>query len=152
MLLLFEGGGVTTAAARAAADEPGLLAALPSCMGFGDSIAGLDSRLLASSGGRLFSLQSFGRRDSVEPLFLIERGAVGRSSSNRASSICRRAIWPSSSSRRLFQLGTDVQRVLRASMVEYAAISKSGRVPAMLRTTDRSNTRRVSWVRDTKQL
>jgi hypothetical protein len=123
--VLFKCGGVTTAAARAAADEPGRCAGNSFCIGFGDSTGGLDSKLSVSSDGKVFSLQSLGQRDSVEPLFLNERvmdGRSFRSASNRASSICLSAIWPLSSSRRLSQSGIDVQSVFRASIVEYAAI------------------------------
>ena len=111
---------MTTAVARAAT-EVGRCVVKPFCIGFGDSTGGFDSKLSVSSDGNVFSLPSLGLSDSVEPLFLSER-VVGRSSSNRASSICRRDIWPLSSSRRLFQSGTDVQRVFRASTVEYVAI------------------------------
>ena len=111
---------MTTSAARAAA-EVGRCAAKPFCIGFGDSTGGFNSKLLVSSNGKVFLLPSLGLRDSVEPLFLSER-VVGRCSSNRASSICRRDIWPLSSSRRVFQSGTDLQRVFRASLVEYVAI------------------------------
>ena len=93
----------------------------PFCIGFGDSTGGFDSKLFVSSDGNVFSLPSLGLRDSAEPLFLSER-VVDRSSANRASSICRRDIWPLSSSRRVFQSGTDVQRAFRASIVEYVAI------------------------------
>lgn len=74
-----------------------------------------------------FSLPSFGRRDSVEPLFFSD-GAGGRSFSvNRASSICRLAICPLSSSRRAFHSGTELQSVPRASKVEkFVAIVVSG--------------------------
>jgi hypothetical protein len=58
---------------------------------------------------------SRGRRDSVEPLFLRDRVGGGRSSSNRASSTWRRAIWPLSSLRRSFQCSTEVQIVVSAS-------------------------------------
>jgi hypothetical protein len=51
-----------------------------------------------------FSPPSLGRSDSVEPLFFSDREAgLGPSdSSNRASSICRKAIWPFKSSSRVF--------------------------------------------------
>ena len=120
----FDRGGVTTAAARAAADEVDRRTAGSCWICFGDWTGGFNSKLPVSSNGILFSLPSFGRRDSVEPLFLSER-AVGRSSrpsSNRASSACRSAIWPLSVSRRVFQSGTDVQSDVRASIVEKAAI------------------------------
>ena len=100
----FDRGGVTTAAA---ADRR---TAGSCCICFGDWTEGFNSKLSVSSNGILFSLPSFGRRDSVEPLFLSER-AVGRSSrfsSNRASSTWRSAILPLSVSRREFQSGTDV--------------------------------------------
>ena len=73
---------------EAAADKVGCCAANLLCIGFGDLTGGSNSK------GMLYSLPSFGRRDSVEPLFLSERvvGRSSRSSSNRASSICRSAI------------------------------------------------------------
>lgn len=120
---------MTTAAARAAADEVDRRTAGSCWICFGDSTGGFNSMISVSSDGILFSLQSFGRRDSVEPLFLSER-AVGcssrssRSSSNLASSTCRSAIWPLSVSRRIFQSGTEVQRDVRASTVENAAIAE----------------------------
>jgi hypothetical protein len=51
-----------------------------------------------------FSPLSLGRSDSVEPLFFSDRDeGLGLSeSSNRASSICRNAIWPFKSSSRVF--------------------------------------------------
>ena len=90
----FEGGGVTTAAARAAADEVSRCTADSFCISFGDSTGGFNSNLFVSSDGILFSLPSLGRRDSVEPLFLSDRvvGRSSRSSCNRASSTCRSAI------------------------------------------------------------
>jgi ribosomal protein S27AE len=45
----------------------------------------------------------------------VERVGGRSESSNRASSICRRAICPLSSSSRPFQSGMDVQRVFNAS-------------------------------------
>lgn len=68
-----------------------------------------------------FSSASLGRSDSVDPLFLRDRVGGRSCSSNRASSIWRRAIWPLSSSSRLFHSGTDVQRVIKASKVEKLA-------------------------------
>jgi len=65
-----------------------------------------------------FSFPSFGRKDSVEPLFLSDRVGGRSFSVNRASSICRLAICPLSSSRRAFQSGIDLHSVLRASNVE----------------------------------
>jgi len=65
-----------------------------------------------------FSFPSRGRSDSVDPWFLIERVGGRSCSSNRASSICRRAICPLSSSRRVFQSGMDAQRLFNSSRVE----------------------------------
>lgn len=85
---------------------------------------GVESAVSCMANG-LLSSPSLGRRDSVEPLFLMERFEGGRSSwaSRRASSICRRAIWPFNSSRRSFHFGTDVWRVSRASMMEKAVVA-----------------------------
>jgi len=115
------GGGVVTAAARAAADELGRwVGGNPFWFDFGDSkgFICISSDLSGSLAKKGFSSRSLGLRDSVEPLFLSDRAVGGRSSINRASSICRRAICPLSSSSRAFHSGIDVQRVLRASMVE----------------------------------
>lgn len=83
---------------------------------------GIESAVSCMAKG-LLSSPSLGRRDSVEPLFLTDRFEGGRSSwaSRRASSICRRAIWPFNSSRRSFHFGIDVRRVSRASVMEKAA-------------------------------
>jgi hypothetical protein len=65
-----------------------------------------------------FSLSSFGRKDSVEPLFFSDLGGGPSFSVNRASSICRLAICPLRSSSWVFHSGTDLHSVLRASNVE----------------------------------
>jgi len=109
------GGGVMTTAARAPA-------------GIVNPLSGVFEDLSAPSGlpsifeGFSSSL-SFGRRDSVEPLFLRERTVGGRSLSvRRASSTCRKAICPLSSSSLEFHSGIDVHRVLKASTIEKVAI------------------------------
>jgi hypothetical protein len=73
-----------------------------------------------------FSLPSFGRNDSVDPLFLSDRDGGRSFSVNRASSICRFAICPLRSSRRAIQSGIDVHNVLRASRVEKFIAMVSG--------------------------
>ena len=90
------------------------------CLSLLFDLGGVSKGLVVSSVGSLFCSPSRGRSDSVDPLFLSDR-VDGRSVSvNRASSICRRAIWLLSSSNLLFQSGTDVARLLRASAMEKA--------------------------------
>lgn len=92
----------------------------PFCVDLGDSngFMGISSEVLLPNG---FSSPSFGRRDSVEPLFRTDRAVGGRSSINRANSICRRAICPLSSSNLEFQSGMSVQSFVKASLVEVDA-------------------------------
>lgn len=130
---------------RADDDALGRRCGNPFCIGFGDSTVVLNSSLSVSSDGNPFPLPSLGRRDSVEPLFLSER-VVARPSSNRASSIWRRDIWPLRSSRRVFQSGTEVQRVLRASIIEYTAM-----VDVVSVDDVQPRIRRESWRRSTSE-
>lgn len=74
-----------------------------------------------------FSFPSFGRRDSVEPLFFNDRVGGRSLSVSRANSICRRAICPLSSSSLSFHSGTEVQSVSRASIIEKFAILETVR-------------------------
>lgn len=74
------------------------------CADFGESTRGAGVCVVFSDSW-MASSPSFGRSDSAEPLFFKERAGLG--SIKRASSVCRRAIWPFSSSSRLFQSGMD---------------------------------------------
>lgn len=105
-------GGVITAADRAAAEG---LVFVPLVSDFGGVSKGL-LRLRSW----FSSSPSLGRRDSVEPLFLSDRVGGRSFSVNRASSIWRSAIWLLSSSSLLFQSGTEVVMVFKASKVEKA--------------------------------
>lgn len=124
----FEGGGVTAAAALSllAFEEPERRPGWsPFCITCGD--CDWNGPVCISDGSseeaKGFSCPSLGRRDSVEPLFLMERVGGRADSSNRASSIWRRAIWPLSSSRRAFHCGIEVQSVVRASRIEKVEVA-----------------------------
>lgn len=72
-----------------------------------------------------FSCPSLGRSDSVDPLFFRDLVGGRSCSCRRASSIWRSAIWPLSSSRRVFHSGIDLQSVCRASGVEKFAMVRA---------------------------
>jgi hypothetical protein len=125
--LALGGGGEPIAACRAAAEELGRGAAEPFSCDLGESTGFIwISSPFSRSEPNGFSLPSFGRKDSVEPLFFSDLGGGRSFSVNRASSICRLAICPLRSSSRVFHSGTDLHSVLRASNVEKVVAIVSG--------------------------